>query len=176
MNCQTSHYFFDDYLSGNLSDEDKNGLETHLKNCPDCRASLKLEEAWLKTIAEDGVSDPGEGYWNKLEDQILKRTTGAADNEKIIDISENPIRRMFKYLIPVAASIAVFLGITQNEMKPDVIPQTAEITSPEQEKNDHKLCSDIKLKPEIIKTILLAPPGSASSHIAIGRLKQNKQG
>jgi len=49
MNCETIQEKFADYLTGDLDDESRRGIQDHLAACPSCRAEIEnLTAVWAK--------------------------------------------------------------------------------------------------------------------------------
>lgn len=87
-----------DYLNGSLTEDTRNNIETHLKECKECRNEL----AFISGIASVDVSDPGDLFWQTLP----KRVRGAIEKERVDRFS---LRRLLLRPLPVAAAIAALL-------------------------------------------------------------------
>ncbi len=164
-------------MTGRLGDADKMRLDMHLKKCPNCRKDFELEKAWLEIMQSDDVPDPGEKYWDTLENRILAQTVGAGDRTepiREIEKDKSPMR-LLRYVIPLAASVSLFFLSTSGpkfmaEKQPLTIAATEEVKSDFGELNE-KLCLNIAKRPDILGTIMMSPPGSLGRHMAIGALK-----
>lgn len=91
---------FTEYLGGSLSEEVRNAVEVHLKDCSACRAELSM----MSELVSINVPDPGDLYWATLPQKV-----------KALVKEKKPRRFSMKSLlfkfVPVAAAIAVLLVV-----------------------------------------------------------------
>lgn len=86
-----------EYLRGTLPDEVKSEVESHVKDCRDCRD----EVAFLTEIVSIEAPDPGDLFWKTLPRKV-----------KLTVEEKKPTRFFLKYLfggLPVAAVAALLL-------------------------------------------------------------------
>jgi len=179
MNCSRTIEYFDDYLAGRLSDSDRAQLEEHLQSCADCRLELEKESALIDILRKETIPDPGDLYWERLEQIILNRTFDHAPAEV-----EEPIRPARKianpvllYLLPLAASIAIFVfSMSDSDLWPfksRQVKPVADTESLEMIKKDESIYLRINQDSELLGSIMMAPPGSIGGHLIIGQVGSN---
>ncbi len=178
MNCLDAKIYIDDYIAGEIPENDITRFEEHVKNCPECQQMVKYERQWLKVMRSEETPEPGEKYWSGLEDRIMARTFDR-DSIESSDKIEKPKKTYVTYLsyfIPVAAAILIFVlsttdGFIRMHTPSTDIVETASIDKYEEE-FESKLNINTDKKPTILGTILMSPPGSLGRHITISRLKR----
>lgn len=87
-----------EYLNGSLTEDTRNNIETHLKECKECRDEL----AFISGLVSVDVPDPGDLFWQTLPQMVR----GAVEKEGVDRFSP---RRLLLRPLPVAAAVAAML-------------------------------------------------------------------
>ncbi|GBE00952.1 MAG TPA: zf-HC2 domain-containing protein [Nitrospirae bacterium] len=104
-----------EYLNGSLTEEFRCDIETHLKECRECRDELSLITEFIYI----NVPDPGELFWRTLPLKVR----GAVEREKAGRFS---LKSLFRRLpLPVAAAAALLLILILSYVKKE--EQTPEL-------------------------------------------------
>lgn len=111
MICRHTETYFDDYIEGKLNPQDKTRLEEHLRDCSECREYVEQEKELMQLLKTVPLADPGEAYWQHLENSIFTRTISQPEVEtgKSEYIFAHPIKAMRRYILPVAAVIILLI-------------------------------------------------------------------
>jgi hypothetical protein len=184
MNCEDVKKYIDDFVAGELTANQKAKIEKHLKHCEKCRVEIEFEDSWLELLRSDKIPDPGEIYWNTLEDNILSRTVDSQIDE-FTENEETESRRLltfFRYAIPLAASIILLIvalgtneiSIYQPEFSSITYKQVVYDASILNEKPYLNINRGIN-KTGILCTIMTSPPGSTERHMLAGKISQEKR-
>ena len=91
---------FPDYLSGSLSEEERNAIEVHLRDCSACRSELSM----MSELVSIDAPDPGNLFWETLPQKVK----GLAEERKGHRFS---VKSLFFKFVPAAAAIAIFLAL-----------------------------------------------------------------
>ncbi|MEK6692138.1 MAG: zf-HC2 domain-containing protein [Nitrospirota bacterium] len=102
---------FPDYLRGILSDDTRNDVDVHLRECEDCRTEL----LFLTDLVRLETPDPGELYWKTLP-QKVKLT---AREEKTNRFS---LRYSLQRSLTVAATIVIIVLLALTYLKRGEMP------------------------------------------------------
>lgn len=111
MNCKDIQKLLQLYHDGELDEEQRRTVESHLAECPHCQAKL-AELTALDELIVDGeaeqVPDPGRHYWHSFSMRVTRRLTSR--REAII-----PRRRTrplkFRIIPYLSAAVAIFLAL-----------------------------------------------------------------
>lgn len=87
---------FPEYLGGSLSEEMRNAVDVHIKDCSACRSELSM----MSELVSIDSPDPGNLFWGTLPQKVK----GLAKEKKAHRFSLKSL--LFKF-VPVAAAIAV---------------------------------------------------------------------
>lgn len=184
MNCEDIKKYLGDFIAGELAAKQKADIEDHLTHCEKCRKEQEFEEGWVKLLHFDEIPDPGENFWNSLEGNILSRVedTRADESAEFEDTESHNLVAISKYLIPLAASIILFIGAIGTD---DILifqPEIASVSHDQVVGNltilDEKPYLNISKgnnKTGILCTIMTSPPGSTERHILAGKISQEKK-
>lgn len=120
-NRHTSH-LIGEFLDGELSPKKHQEVLDHFSRCPSCAKEMKQYQQLKSILNRVESTEPGEGYFEALSENILTRT------EHIYPVSklDSNVRRqsltrqnIFKMLIRVAAVITLlFISLFATEFKP----------------------------------------------------------
>ena len=115
MNCQLCQKELDAYREGSHSDEKRTQVETHLKQCPECAESYRIESLAVSIINQEKLIIPD----NYLSAKIMERI-GNAEETRFRTIS--PLIRILRpVLITTSLAAAIFAGVLiGNIYKPSV--------------------------------------------------------
>jgi hypothetical protein len=103
MNCKVCHGKLIPYLEGTLPDTLKEGMETHLRECPDCAGFARYLEESLRVISLEKEAEPRPFLFTRI-----KAKMGAA--------VASPVRsswsiRLQPALFSLLLVVAIFSGI-----------------------------------------------------------------
>lgn len=112
MYCRQVQSHLDDYILNQVDDQLIDQIENHLKECLDCQKQLKTNKQLITALKSVTTPDPGEYYWQQMEDSILTRALD--ENEDISNppvlVEIGPVGIVQRYLIPLAAVFVLFFG------------------------------------------------------------------
>jgi hypothetical protein len=111
MNCKDIEKLLVLYHDGELDQAQREEIESHLAECPRCRARL-AELAALDELIVDGeaerVPDPGKHYWYSFSKRVTRKLTNR--KESIIPRRHtHPLK--FRIIPYLSAAVAVFLAL-----------------------------------------------------------------
>ena len=154
--------FLPDYLNGFLSEEERNDIETHLKDCSDC----KEEILFISEIRKVDVPDPGDLFWKTLPRKV--RGESAQKKERKFSLSSffRPVPAFVTIMLfavvittsvfivmergmeldpffeePLAYSILDSNGISEDDMPAIIVEWSDDITMEEEIVEDYSLYS-----------------------------------
>ena len=78
MVCNTAHLKLFRYLDGELSEEQRSELESHLASCPDCRRLADIERSFHQTYLEPLRPDPAP---EKVREQVARLLDALPDQQ-----------------------------------------------------------------------------------------------
>lgn len=110
MTYRHTTYLHGDYLDGALSPDEMAEVDRHLKACEKCREDFQRLEKLTATLRRIQSPDPGDAYFDNLEETISLRTEGI-ENEHTA--AQSPVlqpaatKRVLKVLIKLAAAITL---------------------------------------------------------------------
>jgi hypothetical protein len=165
MRCSLARLYFDDYLTGLISTDIKDALENHLASCPECRRELESDKRLLALLKMPAVPDPGEKYWDDLDNVVLSRTFDEPSEYVPVEKGEKLRHAFFlRYIIPAAASILILIAAMYGVGRQSVLsPRAASAqTGRLMENADYfrKTCPGYELKPDIVGMAMLSLPGT----------------
>jgi len=96
-----------DYLRGTLGDEEKAGVEAHLRACPTCQAELIEVQETLAGIQRAGTDEVPPSYFSS----ILPRVHQRLDRRKRFWWRSNPI--LAKLVLPLGVAVIAFILISR---------------------------------------------------------------
>lgn len=117
MNCTEIREIFVEYIEGLLSAEQKQKLESHLENCPQCKMELES----LRTLNQRFFADAENSRQKNFESEVLnkilceqnKKLKQAAGTNRRFEIVRKIMKnRITKFAVAAAIIIAASLGIT----------------------------------------------------------------
>jgi predicted anti-sigma-YlaC factor YlaD len=124
MNCKVCHGKLIPYLEGTLPDTLKEGMETHLRECPDCAGFARYLEESLRVISLEKEAEPRPFLFTRI-----KAKMGAA--------VASPVRsswsiRLQPALFSLLLVMAIFMGVKMGDYfsaprKSDFISANVEI-------------------------------------------------
>lgn len=76
MTCRDIIEFLMDYLAGEISPEERNIFEEHLKICPPCVAYLKTYQDTIK-LEKSVLSEPHEPIFEEIPEDLVKAIMAA---------------------------------------------------------------------------------------------------
>ena len=91
---------FPEYLSGSLSEDARNAIEVHLRDCSACRSELSM----MSELVSIDAPDPGNLFWETLPQKVK----GLAKEKKAHRFS---VESLFFKFVPAAAVIAILLAL-----------------------------------------------------------------
>lgn len=117
MNTPThpSPEFLSAYTDAELSPSEMSSLDTHLEQCPECRAELSSFQTLNDLGKELPVTLPGESYWADLPDRILVRAR--REEVPVADPGRSWWERLWnpqgtwRYAIGASVSLALVAGL-----------------------------------------------------------------
>ncbi|HHI03418.1 MAG: hypothetical protein DRP51_08650 [Candidatus Zixiibacteriota bacterium] len=112
MLCRHVQSYLDDYILSQIDKELADKIDNHLKECLDCQKRLEGNKQLFTVLKSLPTPDPGDYYWQQMEDSILAATVGEnRQNSKLPEQAKTgPIGLMQRYLIPLTATFLLFLG------------------------------------------------------------------
>jgi predicted anti-sigma-YlaC factor YlaD len=115
MNCQLCRKELDAYLEGRLSEDMRTQVDAHLKHCPECAESYRIESLANSIINKEKLIDPD----NYLSAKIMAKIENA---EEIDFRTISPLVRIVKpALIMTSMAAAIFVGVLIGDLyKPSV--------------------------------------------------------
>ena len=115
MNCQLCQKELDAYLEGRLSEDMRTQVDAHLKHCPECAESYRIESIANSIINKEKLINPD----NYLSAKIMAKIENAEESD-FRTIS--PFRRILRpVLITTSLAAAIFAGVLiGNIYKPSV--------------------------------------------------------
>ena len=174
MNCRELLTNIDDYLTDRLEDGDRRHFEKHLEECENCRIQVEGDRHLMRLMQSDKVPDPGDTYWDHLENAILSRTIDSCPEiiETEFKSEPRPGYRLAGWLVPLAAAFALmFLSFADiavgpgQELRADAGNMEAVRAVSGIETS---LLMDSCRESEILGSIVMAPPGSPLRALVIG--------
>jgi len=168
MTCRQTQDHLDDYLRGTLDFEQTDVIKKHLEVCSECRGILERENALIDILKSVGTPDPGEIYWDRLDNSIFARTILDENTGEITDKpkSNNPVYVISRYLIPLAASILLLLGsLYYSNFKSDSVYLAAQSGDSAENFSGPDRQSDIESY--LFVTIVSTTPGSLGKQLAL---------
>jgi anti-sigma factor RsiW len=76
MKYRHTTHLHGDYLDGDLTPDQKELVEGHLADCPDCRHDLAQLRKLTQAAKMVDIPDPADGYFDSLTETIMARTDG----------------------------------------------------------------------------------------------------
>ena len=179
MNCRQVEFYSLDYISGEFAEADRIQLEEHLSVCSSCRDLIDTERRLSEKLRGSAIPDPGDIYWETLENNILSRVVDEAEAETI-SIVYAPRRRLdilYSYLIPLAA-VLLILAVSFSLTGRETTPQISAIPGENREPYNPRLIgnytttveiagADQDLDMDLLSTLILSAPGAASHNLAL---------
>jgi len=89
---------FPEYLSGSLSEDMREAIEFHIRDCSACRSELSM----MSELVSIDAPDPGNLFWETLPQKVK----GLAEEKKAHRFS---VKSLFFKFVPAAAAIAILL-------------------------------------------------------------------
>ena len=112
MYCRQVQSHLDDYILNQIDEKLIDQIDNHLKECLDCQKLLKTSKQLITALKSITPPDPGEYYWQQMEDSILARALG--ENDEVSKpqnlVRAEPVSVLQRYLIPLAASFVLLFG------------------------------------------------------------------
>jgi len=170
MDCREILTNIDSYLTGRLDDETRRRFERHLEKCEKCRIRVENDRLLVDLMSRDNIPDPGESYWDHLENSILSRTIDSYPEIPSNKQKTKSSHKITVYLVPLAASIALMLlSFADIDVGPSQTMR-ADVSNI----NNNQAVSVIQpsVIPEIMGSIIMSPPGSPLRTLSIGRLNE----
>ncbi len=112
MFCRQVQSHLDDYILDRIDKELFDQIDNHLKECLNCQKHLAKNKQLIVALKSLPTPDPGDHYWQQMEDSILSRVGKQTDisSEDLVHTSDSRLTSVSRYLIPLAASILLLLG------------------------------------------------------------------
>jgi hypothetical protein len=110
MTYRHTTYLHGDYLDGALRPEEMAEVDRHLKTCEKCREDFLRLQKLTATLRRIESPDPGDAYFDDLQEAISLRTEGIDDEQTAAQPTTfQPVstRRALKVLIKLAAAITL---------------------------------------------------------------------
>nr|MBN2276677.1 zf-HC2 domain-containing protein [candidate division Zixibacteria bacterium] len=175
MNCNRAIEYFDDYLANCISDADRERLQNHLELCAVCREELDRERTLLAILKSDTIPDPGQLYWDGLEQSIFDRVRiNEVSSWNSLPVSTAEDSSSWKsILIPLAASLVfLFVSLSIDSFVPNK-PGTLQTSLESDEFKTESLILNIKPDSDILGSMMMSPPGSMGGHLMAGHFGIN---
>ncbi len=174
MNCLELEVYIDDYMTGRLGGSDVILVEEHLKSCESCRKRVNVDRRISEILKDDKISDPGDKYWEYLENSVLSSIIDEPEISLKVDKKEKwPV--LFRLLIPAAAVLLLFF-IAQSDIIYDIKKPDKRLTHyfADTELTDKNMVfQKEQLETNLLSSIILSAPGSAGrTGIIIGISKR----
>jgi len=74
MNGDRVHPLMSLYVSGDLTESERETAEAHLETCLRCREEVRALREMADLLAGDRLSDPGPNFWARFESSVLEGT------------------------------------------------------------------------------------------------------
>lgn len=112
MDCRETQALLTAFHDGELSADDRAGVEEHLGGCRECGAAL-ADMARADRAA--GVPDPGPAYWDRFNARVMDRVEREADGPKVTVLRPKGgwMRQQLRYLVPAAAAAALVVVVVR---------------------------------------------------------------
>lgn len=172
MLCRQVQSHLDDFILNQLDKEINDQINNHLKECLDCQKQLEKNRQLIAALKSLPTPDPGDYYWQQMEDSILARTVGENRQESKLpeQVKIGPIGLMQRYLIPLAASIVLLFGSllysNSDQKSIRIDAQSADAVSSYIMAENNPEVSD-RLNSQVFTTIVATAPGSLGRHLII---------
>ncbi len=170
MFCRQVQSHLDDYILNQIDKEIFDQIDNHLKECLDCQKQLKTNRQLILELQSITTPDPGDYYWQQMEESILARTF-SGDNEKAElpgRVKAEPMSIINRYLIPLAASFVLLFGaiMLSNSIqnRTQFSSQATSGSSPYILAENNAELSE-KSDSQIFTAIVAAAPGSLGRHL-----------
>ena len=108
-NCRPFDELISDHALGTLSGDDIHRLETHLAECPACRAELSARTSVLSNVHPDR-SEPDDEFWHAFTDTVMEkveRTSRQPFIYTLFPVNQPWILRVAAAVLLVATGIAI---------------------------------------------------------------------
>ena len=177
--------YIDDYIDGRLSPDEKEQFEKLLASDPASRKMYEHERMIRALLKKSTVPDPGEKYWQNLENNILDRTiTRSGDNPGNANAKrkhlENGIIHFLRQAAPLAAAVVLFIVSVLFSSGEKINPMMASAqsdgdtvkSSDERPESEHRFLSE---QPEfsLLTSIATSPPGTFGRQLTDGELSKS---
>jgi len=166
----------DDYLAGTISEADKARFEEILADDEDSRRYVEEEKRLRAALIRDDIPDPGERYWDGLEESILSQTIRRAteDSYERTIVSADSGRDYLRPLLALAASLVLFaasIAVTGQDRAPalraEVVTTSTIVVTPDAEETFiQSVYSSVSAELNILSAMVSSPPGG----VLTGRL------
>jgi len=156
----TCHHFLthiDAFLDGSLAPDEMAAWRHHRDECPSCRREAEEIRELRERLKGARAPDPGESYWNTLEQGILARTI---EKDVVVRSQSVPNDRGTRFpfgsvFIPLAATLVLLLGsLTFTPVLRDTEPSAGI------DKNGVAVAVNETAEAELMAFVFAGPPGS----------------
>jgi hypothetical protein len=89
---------FPEYLRGSLSEDMRNDIEFHIRDCPACRSELSM----MSGLVALDAPDPGNLYWATLPRKVEGLVNGRKEHRFTV-------KSLFVKFVPAVAALAILL-------------------------------------------------------------------
>ena len=175
MFCRQVQSHLDDYILNQIDEELIDQIDNHLKECLDCQKQLKTNRQLISTLKSITAPDPGDYYWQQMENSILSRTFGENKEESKPPNQDTagPISIIQKYLIPLAASFILLFGsiIFSNSIINPIQSVSREVNSSSlfnMEGNSTEISNNSNS--QLFMDIVATAPGSLGRHLIFANI------
>jgi hypothetical protein len=173
MTCREIQLYLDDYLTNRLRPDFRTQIDEHLKSCEVCRVELEQTRIVMDMLAADKMPDPGDKYWDDVENDIMSKTFDKVESPVHKEPSR-PVITFIKYAVSLAAVLAIFalsVVVSESGNKSVAEKNQDEIQMVSVSVSEIVTIDKGEIESELISSILLSTPGSFGQQgIILGRL------
>ncbi|MDH4156241.1 MAG: zf-HC2 domain-containing protein [candidate division Zixibacteria bacterium] len=135
MTCRQVLSLLEDYVDNELSPAQHDIVDSHLKQCPQCRAEHEATRRLKELMTNVKTAYPDADYWEETTDLILARTIGADEAYYSPAATDNSPRQgrdaFIRSIISVAASLFIlFTAIYLGQQQEGRIDRMASVPAP----------------------------------------------
>ena len=169
MNCNTAFKLLDDYIDGELGQNDAETLKTHLEKCPECQQEYQQLVDLTDLLKKSPTNQPDQKYWDETTSIINARTIDAPERITVVPKLEKTRSEFIRSVVSLAASIvlfatALFIGTSKDARFFAITDQQSPVLAlaPFNEQlinNEHYAFTREDREEQIKLMIQLSPPG-----------------
>lgn len=117
MTCESYRTKFLDYLEGELTQQERGEVQTHLAHCVGCQEEVRALRETLGLIANFPVPEPPEAFWQRYLKELRERAGVGVGRPRLVEwLRFSPWRPVPAFAVGVLLLVAAYL--TWNTMAP----------------------------------------------------------